>query len=202
MNNTILNAANLYAKGLEEVQRKRKDWLSKYKEVRDILKETAVYLNENADYKPGYFVDTNHAFNEEINGTCADIPSITFRCGEMPLHISFRNASGERREYAEEGFLLLFTPTITGQVVVMLRPHHSSLAPETPQFVNLAIIDEPGKLTVEDVNTLVTKGLETAFSTSYTGMGSLHRKDAEAPGKPKEYVPIGFKRFESTQHVQ
>lgn len=201
MNRTILETINLYAEGQQTVQRKRTDWLKKFKEVREILKQMAAYLNENATYKAGYFVDTNHAFNEEINGTCADIPSLSFRCGEMPLNISFRNASGERRAYAEEGFLIMFAPTITGQVVVMLRPHHSSLSTEKPNFHNIAVIDEPGNLTVNDVHAILAKGIETALQTSYTGMALAKEKQNDTP-TAKNYIPIGFRRFESTQSLK
>jgi hypothetical protein len=80
----ILQAANLYDDGLKRVLSRREQWLSKHAEIRDHLKEIASYLNDNAAYKQVFYVDSLHAFDEVISGTCTDMPSITFRSGDMP----------------------------------------------------------------------------------------------------------------------
>ena len=200
MMNDILDAANQYAKGLIDVEKRRAQWLEKYKEIRDHLAEIAAHLNEHADYKPGYFVDISHAYNEEINGTCAKIPSLTFRSGSMPMNVSFKSASSEKKEYSEDGFHLTFMPTITGQVIVLLLPHTSSLDQERPEEVNLAVIDNPTVLTMADVDQIVLKAIKMAFYTSFTGMVELQEQEIHKT-QPK-YSPIGFKRYDSTEKVK
>ena len=200
MNNEILAVANLYATGLKNVESRREQWLEKYKEVREHLKEVATYLNENATYKPGYFVDTSYAYNEEINGTCAKIPSLVFRSGSMPMNVSFKSASAEKKEYTEDGFHLTFMPTITGQVIVVLLPHSSSLDTEKPEEIHLAVIDNPSALTLNDVDIIVLKAMKMAFYSSFTGMVELHEQEMHQV--QQKHTPIGFKRHESTEKVK
>src|SRR4051812_4724999 len=119
----ILNIANRYADGVRHVQTRRTQWLIKYKELKDRLKEIADQLNGSAAYKQGFFIDTLHAYHEDTNGVCAEMPSVTFRSGEMPMLVAFRNSMGERKEYMEQGFHISFNPTITGQIIVLLFPH-------------------------------------------------------------------------------
>ncbi len=199
---TILNVANKYADGLKSVLERRQQWLDHHKEVRDHLKEIASELNEKAAYKPGFYVDTNHAFNEEINGTCADLPSLTFRCGDYPLDLSFKNAAGERRDYVEEGFYITFTPIITGQVIVLLLPHYSKLVSEKPEYINLAVIDHPEKLVPEAIDQLIARGMEMAFYTSFTGMVERQKMEIHETENQHMHAPIGFKRYESTEKVK
>ena len=73
MLNDILNAANLYATGLKNVQDRRDQWLKKHTELKDHLKELADYLTANATYKQGFYVDVLHAFDEHMNGTVASL---------------------------------------------------------------------------------------------------------------------------------
>ena len=202
MTNDILNAANLYAKGLQDVVNRRAQWLEKYKEVLEHLKQTAAELNEKAAYKQGFYVDTNHAFNEEINGTCANIPSLTLRTGKMPLMLTFRNAMNDKREYMEEGFHLTFTPTITGEIIVLLLPHHSSVSSGTPEYINLAVMESPAALTNAIVDDIVARGIEMAFYSSFTGMVDLQKKEMSETQKQHQYSPIGFTRYESTEKVK
>src|SRR3954466_10886823 len=119
MVNNILNAANLYTTGLKHVQDKRAAWLIKHEELKKHLKEVAKELNAKATYKQGFFVDTLQAFNEDINGTCAALPSVSFRSGDMSMLVTFKNSLGERKEYNEEGFHITLNPLITGQIVVL-----------------------------------------------------------------------------------
>lgn len=199
--NDILNAANLYADGLAHVQERRKQWLEKYKDIREYLKTFADHLNNNATYKQGFYVDTNHAFNEEIHGTCSGIPSLTFRSGDMPMQISFRNSGGERREYIEEGFYIVFTPTVTGQILIMLLPHYTSVSEEKPDYINLAVVDNPANLTEEVIGSILARGIEMAFYSSFTGMVELQKREMHETQKQQKYSPIGFKRHESTEKV-
>ncbi len=200
MTNEILNAANKYARGLKNVEARRAQWLEKYKQVREQLTAIADQLNEKADYKPGYFVDTSHAYNEEINGTCANIPAVTFRSGSMPMNVSFRNAVSGHKEYTEHGFHVTFMPAITGQVLVLLQLHTSSLDNQKPEEVNLAVIDTPAAITMNDVDALMLKAIKMAFYTSFTGMIDL--QDEEVTTTQPKYNPIGFKRYESTEKVK
>lgn len=198
----ILKAANLYDEGAIAVKRRRDEWLEKYVSLREHLKEVAIYLNENARYKQGFFVDTLHAFNEDIKGTSARMPSIAFRSGEMPMHVTFRNTMGEKKAYTEEGFTISFTPIITGQILVLLQPHYSELDKEHPEYATLAMINEPAHITDEVIDNIVAKGIEAAFYSSYTGMGLIQSDgtDREAPLPPRN--PIGFKRYDTTQKIK
>lgn len=199
----ILEVANRYAQGRKEVEERRSRWLEHYKEVREHLAAIATTLNEKADYKPGFFVDVNHAYNEEINGTCAKMPSLSFRSGDMPLNISFKNANGERKEYTEEGFYIVFTPTITGQILVMLQPHYSTATSQRPEYEHIAMVDDPAQLTNDIIDQLIARGMEAAYYSSFTGMVALQQKELEESQK-QQYrpTPIGFKRYESTEKVQ
>ena len=198
----ILSVVNRYEEGYKKVIDRRSMWLEMHKEVRAHLKEIAVYLNENAAYKPGFFVDTNHAYNEATNGTCASMPSLTFRCGSMPLDVSFKSASGDKKEYDEEGFHLLFTPTITGQVLVLLSPHYSMLFGEKPEYVNLAVIDSPAVLTPDTIDKIVAGAIGKAYYSSFTGMTDLQEQEMHESQKQYQHSPIGFKRYDSTEKVK
>ncbi len=200
MNNEILNAANKYARGLKNVEARRSQWLEKYKQVRDQLKEIAAELNEKSDYKPGYFVDSSHAYNHEINGTCANIPAITFRSGSMPMNVSFKNPVSGHLDYTENGFHITFMPAITGQVLVLLELHSSNIDNQKPEEVNLAVFDNPASITNIDVDALMLKAIKMAFYTSFTGMIDLQEEEITKT-QPK-YSPIGFKRYESTEKVK
>jgi len=204
MLNEILQIANLYDTGLKHVQSRRDQWLKKHTELRDHLKEIADFLNTNAAYKQGFFVDTLHAFNEDTGGTCAEMPSITFRTGNMPMLVSFKNGMGERKEYNEDGFRITFTPTITGQLIVLLFPHTSDINKTvTPQYATLSVIDEPDQQTMDIADQIILKGMEGAFYSSFTGMGEPGKADEEqvTPLQAPRHNPIGFKRYETTEKV-
>ena len=205
----ILNAANLYAKGLQEVLDRRKQWLEKYKEVQARMKQVAQELNANAEYKQNFYVDVNHAFNEETSGTCENLPSLTFRSGEMPLMLIFKNAMNDKKEYMESGFHITLTPTVTGEILIMLLPHHTSLTTEKAEYINLGMVENPASLSMEMVNDILAKGIEMAFYSSFTGAVALQRRSVvtdqraqEQQQQPQQYQPIGFKRHESTEKVK
>jgi len=202
MNDNLLRVANLYATGLQDVLKRRDHWLEQYVALRDHLKEIATYLNTNALYKQGFYVDTLHAFNEDINGTSSKLPSVSFRSGEMPMLVTFRNSMGEKRSFQEEGFHISFNPTITGQVLVLLESHQSDLN-KTPLPVNtLAIIDDTAELTTDVIDALIARGMEAAFYTSFTGMAAPTKRTGseEEPLTPRN--PIGFKRYETTEKIK
>jgi hypothetical protein len=202
MFDNILNAANLYADGVKTVQDRRAQWIQKHDEIKKHLTEVATFLNGNAAYKQGFFVDDLHAFNEENNGTCADMPSLTFRSGEMPMLVMFRNSMGEKKEYHEKGFQISFMPTITGQVIVLLYPHQSDLSKPATPYTTLAIVDEPGNITLDVIDEIIAKGIEMAYYTSFTGMGTqtATEEEQEQPAQaPHAHSPIGFKRYETTE---
>ncbi len=94
MFDNILGIANKYAEGLQHVQERRTQWLQKHKDLKEQLKQIADHLNANTTYPQGFFVDTLHAYNEDTHGTCADMPSITFRSGDMPMMVTFKKSSG------------------------------------------------------------------------------------------------------------
>ena len=203
MLNDILSAANLYADGLKHVQEKRDQWLKKHVELKDHLKEVADYLNTNASYKQGFFVDVLHAFDENMNGTSATLPSLTLRSGPMPMLVLFRNNMGEKRDYIEEGFHLTFTPTITGQVVVLLLPHQNPLNKAQQQYNTLNVIDEPEKLSMDIVDQIISKGIELAFYSSFTGMSEQQNEEQQQPEQNiQDRNPIGFKLHETTEKVK
>jgi len=204
MLNDILKIANLYDSGLKHVESRRVQWLKKHVELRDHLKEVAEFLNKNAAYKQGFFIDTLHALNEDSGGTCAEMPSITFRSGSMPMLVSFKNAMGERKEYNEDGFRITFTPTITGQLIILLFPHTSDINKVVnPPYVTLSVIDEPNQLTMDVADQIILKGIEGAFYSSFTGMGEPGEADNEQvpPLQVPKHNPIGFKRYETTEKV-
>jgi len=174
--------------------------LKKQAELKDHLKEIATYLNANAIYKQEFFVDTMHAFDEDMHGTSAAMPSVTFRSGPMPMHITFRNSMGEKKSYQEEGMHISFNPTITGVVVVLLLPHHSDLNKEAPQYITLSMIDEPEKLTMEIVDQMVEKGIEIAYYSSFTGFSEQAEENEQST--PAAHSPIGFKLHETTEKVK
>ena len=202
----ILNAANLYADGVKQVEERRQQWMKKHAELKAHLVEVAEYLNTNAAYKQGFFVDTLHAFDENINGTSAALPSVTLRSGPMSMLVTFRNTMGEKKEYIEEGFHITITPTITGQLIVFLIPHQSELNKNPPQYITLAVIDEPAKLTIDIADTIISKGIQMAFFSSFTGMSQLQPQDedqaAPLPPAPHSRNPIGFKLHETTETVK
>jgi hypothetical protein len=197
----ILKIANLYDEGLAQVKRRRELWLEKYVIIRDHLKEMAQYLNEHANYKQGFFVDTLHAFNEDIKGTSSRMPSIAFRSGAMPMLVTFRNNMGEKKAYSEEGFSISFTPTITGQVVVLLQPHVSDLDKDPPDYNTVAVIDDPGSITTGIIDEIIERGMESAFYSSFTGMGQVPDDETEGQNKPVTRNPIGFKRYDTTEKL-
>ena len=201
MMNDILKSANLYTGGLQHVQNRREQWMKKHVELKDHLKEIAAYLNANATYKQGFFVDTMHAFDEDMNGTSAAMPSVTFRSGSMPMLVTFRNSMGEKREYEEDGFHISFNPTITGVIVVLLRPHHSKLNKEEPQYITLSLIDDPATLTMEAADQIISKAIELAFYSSFTGISELQEENEQAP-PANQHTPIGFKLHETTEKVK
>jgi len=196
----ILNTANLYNEGIKRVEERRAQWLKKHEELKGHLKEIAAYLNTNAAYKQGYFVDTLHAFNEDINGTCTDMPSLTFRSGSMPMLVTFKNSMGERKEYTEEGFRIIFNPMITGQLLVLLSPHRSELNKPEQTFTTLAVIDNPADLTMDAADQVIKQGIEAAFYTSFTGISE--QQEANENMQSHAHNPIGFKRYETTEHLK
>jgi hypothetical protein len=198
----ILEAANKYAFGVKRVQGRRDSWLKKYTEIKDKLTQIADYLNTNATYKQEFFVDVLHAYNEEINGTSASIPSITFRSGAMPMLVTFRNSMGEKKTYTEEGFRVSFNPTITGQIVVLLLPHHNPLDQQPPQYTTLAFIDDPAQLTADAAAEIIARGIDLAFYTSFTGITENKEEANEIPRAPIAHTPIGFKLHETTEKVK
>jgi hypothetical protein len=194
MLNDILNAANLYAEGVKKVQQRREQWLQKHIELKSHLTEIADYLNTNAAYKQGFFVDTLHAFDEDINGTSAAMPSVTLRSGDMPMLVTFHSIMGEKKEYIEEGFQITFTPTITGEVIVLFMPHQNELNKKEQQYTTLEVINEPAMLSMDMADGIIAKGIEQAFYSSFTGI-------SEAEGAPQR-TPIGFKLHETTEKVK
>jgi hypothetical protein len=198
----ILKTADLYSTGIKNVENRREQWLKKHTELKDHLTEVAKYLNENTGYKQGFFVDTLHAFNEDMHGVCTEMPSITFRSGDMPMQVSFHNSVGERKEYIEEGFRISFTPAITGELIVLLSPHHSELDQEQPQVATIAVIKDPVTLTMDIADKLVNRAMQIAFYSSYTGVADLQQEEDAARLNVPRHNPIGFKRYETTEKVK
>lgn len=196
----ILDAAELYAQGLKQIEAKRDQWIEKTKELKAHLKEIADYLNTNATYKQGFYVDTLHAFNEHFNGTCNQLSSVTFRSGDMPMLVTFKNNMGEKKDLMEHGFRIAFNPTVTGQVAVLLYPHDSELNEQEPAFGTITVIDEPGKLTMDVVDKIIAKGMQVAFYSSFTGISQQAAPQETVEQVPTaKYTPIGFKHHETTQ---
>ncbi len=204
MLDNILEIAEKYASGVKQVQDRRDQWMKKHLELKAWLEEIANFLNEKTTYKQGFFIDTLHAFNEDMHGTCADMPSVTFRSGPMPMLVAFRNSMGERKEYIEDGFSITFNPTITGQIIVMLLPHKSDLSAKPPEYINLSIINEPSLLTADVAHQIITAGMEIAYHSSFTGMSDMpaEQTEQEELHPPVQHNPIGFKRYETTQKVK
>jgi len=197
----ILKVANLYDEGFTQVKDRREQWLNKFEKILDHLKELAQFLNEHAAYKQGFFVDRLHAFNEDIKGTSSRMPSLTFRSGPMPMLVTFRNTMGEKKTYSEEGFSISFNPTITGQIIVLLQPHYSDLDKDPPELNSLAMINEPGDITIQMVDEIIAKGMEAAFYTSFTGMGQAPQDDENESVARQQRNPIGFKRHDTTEKI-
>ncbi len=202
MLNDILNAANLYATGLKNVQDRRDQWLKKHTELKDHLKELADYLTANATYKQGFYVDVLHAFDEHMNGTSASLPSVTLRSGPMPMLVLFKNNMGEKKDYIEEGFHITFSPIITGQLIVLLLPHQNELNKTEPQYITLSILDEPEKLTMDMVDQIISKGIEVAYYSSFTGMSEQTEENQQPETPSQQRAPIGFKLHETTEKVK
>lgn len=196
----ILKIANRYNDGYAKVKERRDQWLHKSEELREHLMQIADHLNNNATYKQGFYVDTLHAFNEDIRGTSNRMPSVAFRSGPMPMLVTFRNSMGEKKTYDEEGFSISFNPTITGQVLVLLQPHYSDLDKKLPEMVSLGMFQEPGEITMEEANELIKRGMEEAFYSSFTGM-AFPPQDEEAENTPPQRTLIGFKRHDTTQKI-
>ncbi len=196
----ILKEANRYSGGLAHVQSRQDQWLAAYERIRDHMKVIATYLNEHAAYKQGFFVDTLHAFNEGMRGTNVRMPSLEFRSGPMPMPITFRNSIGERLTYKEEGFGISFTPTIAGQIVIVLQPHASDLDTETPEAVTLGVVNEPSELSNELVEEVIEKGIQLAFYTSFTGMTEYENQEETNFISAKRH-PIGFRRYDTTEKI-
>jgi len=208
MINDILQAANMYAEGLKNVQARRDEWVKMHTHLCDHLKEIATELNTKGLYKQMFYVDTAHAFDEEMNGTSADMPSITLRSSDMPIGVKFQNPLGEKKEYVENGFHITFSPVITGQLIVTLLPHYSDTNGKPPESVLLAVIDDLSQLTDDATDNIVAQGIATAFYSSFTGMaerpeeGEEKEKIPPPPAAPRATSPIGFKRYETTEKVQ
>jgi hypothetical protein len=197
-----LRIANLYDEGLQRVQKRREHWLEKFDLVKNHLNKLATHLNQNSLYKQGFFVDTLFAYNDNFKGTCNRIPSLTFRTGEMPMLVTFRNAMGEKKAYNEEGFSISFNPTITGLIIVNLQPHHSDLDAEAPSPITLAIIEEPSRITDEIIDEIILKGMKAAYYSSFTGMGELPEDAEQVENAVTKRNPIGFKRHDTTQKTE
>jgi hypothetical protein len=198
----ILKAANRYASGLAHVQSRQDQWLGMYERIRDHMKTIANYLNEHTAYKQGFYVDTLHAFNEGMRGACTRMPSLEFRSGPMPMPVTFRNSIGERLTYKEEGFAISITPTIAGQIVIVLQPHASDLDVETPEAITLGVVNEPSELSNELVEEVIEKGMQLAFYTSFTGMTEYDNSQEENTNIiSAKRSPIGFKRHDTTEKV-
>lgn len=188
----ILQAANLYAQGLTNVNARREAWLQKLPEIKQQLKTIAKYLNENAAYKPGYYVDTFYAYDEEIKGICMRMPSLGFRSGVMPMFLDFSNEEHKTKGYKESGFRINFSPIVTGQVVVTIVYHSNAFIQTDPPYEAMEVFDNPLEITTEVVEALLARGIEEAYYSSYTGL---------AEKKQMPYTPIGFKtqRTETTE---
>ena len=193
----LLKAADKYTEGLVKVTKRRTQWMESSKKLADRLHEIANYLNENTSYKQPFYVDKLHAFNEEINGSCKDMPSITFRSGDMPMMVSFKNAAGDHIDYMEDGFKITFSPTITGQILVLFLPHFSSLDENPPEFKTMAVINDPGQITNDIIDQVILKGLGFAFESSFTGLAEITLEDDDQ--SQRNSSPIGFKRYDTTE---
>lgn len=198
----ILTAANRYDEGLARVYSRQDQWLAGHERVRDHLKAIADYLNQHTRYKQGFFVDTLHAFNEGMRGTSNRMPSVEFRSGEMPMPLTFRNSIGEKMTYKEEGFSVSFTPTITGQIMIVMQPHYSDLDNEPAEYITLGIVNEPSQLSDVMIEDVIEKCFEIAFHSSFTGMAERFMNNEQPPENlPIKRNPIGFRRHETTEKI-
>ncbi|MFI5384262.1 MAG: hypothetical protein ACHQXK_08535 [Methanosarcina thermophila] len=151
-------------------------------------------------YKPGYYVDKAYAFDEKVNGTCVQMPAVTFRSGDVPVNMHFKDSDGKVTEYTEKGFQITFSPTPTGEIAVLLFPHHSELHQTETPYTMLMLINDLDTLTIELVDDIVSEGMEAAFYTSYVGMGEANKvQEQEHDQQRSGYSPIGFKRYHTTQ---
>jgi hypothetical protein len=119
----------------------------------------------------------------------------------MPMLVKFRNTSGDLKEYFEEGFKITFSPTITGQILILIFPHYSNLDETPPPFQTVAVLNDPSQLTNDMIDEIVTKGLETAYYSSFTGLAEINIENEEQK-YPKPVNPIGFKRYETTETMK
>lgn len=199
----ILNAANRYDEGLARVYSRQDQWLAGHERVRDHLRTIADYLNKNTRYKQGFFVDTLHAFNEGMRGTNTRMPSVEFRSGEMPMPLTFRNSIGEKMTYKEEGFSVSFTPTITGQIMIVLQPHYSDLDPQEPEMITLGIVNEPSQITDAMIEDVIERSFEIAFHSSFTGMADrfMNNNEESQENTSIKRNPIGFRRHDTTEKI-
>ena len=198
----ILQAANKYSEGLNAVLKRRKDWLDHYKTVRERLQKIAEYLNTNSSYKQHFVVHTHRAYNDSIEGSCTEVSALVFKSGEMSQHLTFRNAIGEHAEYVEGGFELTFSPSITGQIVLMMLPHTGTMNIHKREQQVVAIIDNPMSLTHDLIDDIVTKALMAAFHTSFTGMAEQNEEMMTEQAKIQQRTPIGFRRNDHSHESQ
>jgi len=204
MDSKLLEIANRYALGLQRVQKRKESWTSKHTEIKEHLTAVASELNSQAGYKQGFFVDSMHAFDEEIHASCAELQSLVFRSGDMPMHVSFCNDKGEKKDLVEHGFQVTFTPSVTGEIFIFFTPHSSDLNTSSPAVAPLGIFNDPSAITPEHVDTLLAKAMEMAFFTSFTGVAE-QLDEAEKPHKTvniPHHNPIGFKRYETTEKAK
>lgn len=191
----ILDTANRYAEGLKHVQHRRELWVTKSEQLKTQLKQIAEYLNENSQSGIKFYVDSYYAFDETINGSCIEMPSITFRSGDVPMDLTFKNDDGNTITYAEKGFQITFNPSPTGEIVVWLMPHHNNLQTEQePKYTTMTIINDLDNFTPQMVEDIIAQGMEIAFYSSYVGITEI-KSQAVAT-----YAPIGFRRYETTEH--
>jgi len=195
MTEQILQAANRYAEGVNAVEQRRHAWMQKAIDVEKHLKEIADYLNANAAYKANYYTEVQHAYDEHTDGSCIAMAAVMFGTRKMPMMLVFEDKDKKKKEVFESGFVLSFSPSVTGQIVVQLLPHHNELQPEPPVPVVLEIIDEVDKLTNEDLDGLIIAALTNALHTSFTGVAEAEKYNKETR------TPIGFRMHEGTTTV-
>ena len=117
--------------------------------------------------------------------------------------VTFKNSVGERKEYVEEGFRITFNPTITGEIAIMFLPHRSNLDKEPAQYTGVALIKDPAELTMDMASEIISKSMEAAYLSSFTGLSDLP-EDTEPDALPvlRHHEPIGFKRYETTEKIK
>lgn len=201
MLNEILKIADQYSQGLAQVKARKSAWLKKHIELKDHLKEIAEYLNQNTTYKQGYYVDLLHAFDEASNGTCEDMPSVAFRSGDMPMMVSLTGEGCKIDDFTEHGFSISFNPSITGEVHVLLYPHHNNLSKTTPEVIPMAVISDPETISTAMIDDLIVRCMTLSYYSSFTGITDLENQSQAAAEQPK-YNPIGFKRYATTEKTQ